>query len=113
MLKEHARKERIGRMMSLARVYRGWNSTQLATVLGREPSRAVPVTGNPKLDLIGRLADALEWEIGEVAESLAEPAAPRIGHALEDRGFAELDGDAHSSVIGNAISKGLRALLTS
>ncbi len=94
MLKEQARRERIGRMMALARVYRGWNSTQLATALGREPSRAVPVTGNPKLDLIGRLADALEWEIGEVAESLADPGAVRGVPDLAGRSFAELDGDA-------------------
>jgi hypothetical protein len=60
MLTDEARKERIGRMMALAKVYRGWTGTQLATALGREPSRAVPLTGNPKLDLIERLADALE-----------------------------------------------------
>jgi hypothetical protein len=75
MLTEEARKERIGRMMALAKVYRGWTGTQLATALGREPSRAVPLTGNPKLDLIERLAVALEWETGEVAESLTDPDA--------------------------------------
>jgi uncharacterized protein len=43
-----------------------------------------------------------------------------LGSTLASRGYPnlkltrmELDGDAHSSVIGNAISKGLRALLTS
>ena len=70
MLTEQTRKERITHMMSLAKVYRGWTSTQLAAALGREPTRAVPATGNPKLDLLERLADALDWETGEVAESL-------------------------------------------
>jgi hypothetical protein len=91
MLTDEARKERIGRMMALAKVYRGWTGTQLATALGREPSRAVPLTGNPKLDLIERLADALEWETGEVAESLTDPDASARDEAFDGCDFAELD----------------------
>ncbi|MEY3142443.1 MAG: hypothetical protein RLY21_936 [Planctomycetota bacterium] len=91
MLTEEAKKERIGRMMALAKVYRGWTGTQLATALGREPSRAVPLTGNPKLDLIERLADALEWETGEVAESLTDPEASANDDAFDGFAFAELD----------------------
>jgi hypothetical protein len=91
MLTDEARKERIGRMMALAKVYRGWTGTQLATALGREPSRAVPLTGNPKLDLIERLADALEWETGEVAESLTDPDASARDEAFDGCAFAELD----------------------
>lgn len=91
MLTEEARKERIGRMMALAKVYRGWTGTQLATALGREPSRAVPLTGNPKLDLIERLADALEWETGEVAESLVEGEVVEVGAARDAADFDDLD----------------------
>jgi hypothetical protein len=97
MLTEETRKERIGRMMSLAKVYRGWNGTQLATALGREPSRAVPLTGNPKLDLIERLADALEWETGEVAESLVEPPCADDCESSGRVDFAHLDEDAQSA----------------
>jgi hypothetical protein len=70
MLTEEERRERITRMMGLAKVYRGWTSTQLADALGREPSRAVPATGNPQLDLLERLAEALDWETGDVADTL-------------------------------------------
>lgn len=99
MLTEQARKERIERMLSLAKAYRGWNGTQLAAALGREPSRAVPATGNPKLDLMERLAAALEWETGEVADSLVDPEGRASGgdeggglEAFGDEGGNELDG---------------------
>jgi hypothetical protein len=91
MLTEETRKERISHMMSLAKVYRGWTSTQLAAALGREPTRAVPATGNPKLDLLERLADALDWETGEVAESLVsddpsgEGSPTAVGSGLATR----------------------------
>ena len=105
MLTEDARKRRIGRMMALAKVYRGWTGTQLAAALGREPSRAVPATGNPKLDLIGRLADALEWEAGEVADSLlarGEGTLDAGNQAVSDAGleavdFGELDERAQTA----------------
>ena len=35
MLTEDARKRRLGRMMALAKVDRGWTGTQLAAALGR------------------------------------------------------------------------------
>ncbi len=57
-------------MLELAQVARGWNRTQLADALGRDPSRLVPASGNPKLDTIVRLSRILEWPIGDVVESL-------------------------------------------
>ena len=74
-----ARRERLGRFVDLARVYRGWNRQQLAANLGRDLSKVVPDSGNPKLDLVVALADALDWSIGDVAQTVwAEPrnAAP-------------------------------------
>jgi len=97
MLTEETRRERIGQMLALAKVYRGWTGTQLAAALGREPSRAVPATGNPKLDLMERLAAALEWETGEVAESLVDPESDGGGGELEDIPFAELDARAQQA----------------
>lgn len=64
------RKLRLDRMISLARVYRNWTSGQMKGALGRDATRATPASGNPKLDLLARLAHALEWEVGEVAESV-------------------------------------------
>jgi tetratricopeptide (TPR) repeat protein len=65
-------RERLCRFVDLARVYRGWSRTELSKVLGRDPSKIVPDSGNPKLDLIVGLADALDWSVGDVAESVWE-----------------------------------------
>ncbi len=63
-------RERLCRFVDLARVYRGWSRTELSKVLGRDPSKIVPESGNPKLDLLVGLADALDWSVGDVAESV-------------------------------------------
>lgn len=63
-------RERLCRFVDLARVYRGWSRTELSRMLGRDPSKIVPESGNPKLDLIVGLADALDWSVGDVAESV-------------------------------------------
>ena len=86
------RRARIERMARLARAYRGWSSTELNAALGRENTRIAPPSGIPKLDLIARLAHALDWELGDVAERLwgAGGAAPD-DVALRALPFAELD----------------------
>ena len=58
MTVDDQRKVRIERMAKLARVYRGWSAAQMSEALGREQSRVGPASGNPKLDLVARLADA-------------------------------------------------------
>lgn len=54
----------------MARAYRGWTKAELSEQLGRESGRVVPESGNPKLDLLVRLADALEWGLGDVVEDM-------------------------------------------
>ena len=66
-------RQRLHRFVDLARVYRGWSRTELSRVLGRDPSKLIPESGNPKLDLIVGLADALDWNIGDVAECVWDP----------------------------------------
>lgn len=66
-------RRRLHRFVDLARVYRGWSRTELSKVLGRDPSKLIPESGNPKLDLIVGLADALDWNIGDVAECVWDP----------------------------------------
>lgn len=63
-------RRRLSRFVDLARVYRGCSRTELSRTLGRDPSKLVPESGNPKLDLIVGLAEALDWNIGDVAESV-------------------------------------------
>ena len=63
-------RERLNQFVDLARVYRGWTRGELSKALGRDPSKIVPESGNPKLDLLVGLADALDWQVGDVAESV-------------------------------------------
>ena len=87
------RRRRIDQMVRVARTYRGWSSGELSAALGRDRCRMAPSSGNPKLDLVARLADALDWEIGYVAESVWE-VSPEDGDEVAryaSRSFAELD----------------------
>jgi hypothetical protein len=86
-----SRKVRLDRLVELARMYRGLNRTQLSERLGRDPSKLVPESGNPKLDFVAGIADTLDWRLGDVAESIWEgpPEADPGG-----RSFAELDAAA-------------------
>ena len=95
MTVDDQRKVRIERMAKLARVYRGWSAAQMSEALGREQSRVGPASGNPKLDLVARLADALDWEIGDVAERVWRGKGARDGD-LRARPFADLDARAQT-----------------
>lgn len=61
----------LAQFVKLAQDYKGWSRSQLARVLGRDATKIVPQSGNPKLDLVTNLARVLEWSIGDVAEMLA------------------------------------------
>lgn len=67
-----AQQARLDRFVELARVYRGWTRTQLASRLGRDPSHLVPSASNAKLGFLRRVADALDWEVRDVVDSLWE-----------------------------------------
>ena len=84
------KRERLGRFVDLARVYRGWTKTELSAALHRDPTKLIPQSGNPKLDLIAGIADALDWTIGDVAESVCEHP-PAAGDAYRGVGFEQLD----------------------
>lgn len=101
------RRARIARLVELARIYRGWSPGELAAALGREPTRIAPESGNPKLDLVRRLADALDWDPGDLVACLGgdgggggNSGRPRHARAtagaahaapLDARGSAALD----------------------
>ncbi|MDG2292639.1 MAG: hypothetical protein P8L37_08255, partial [Phycisphaerales bacterium] len=65
-----SKRERLERLLDLAQVYRSWTRKELAAALGRDPTKLVPGSGNPKLDLVVQLADALDWSIGDVTDCL-------------------------------------------
>lgn len=96
MSRDEVRRDRLEQFIDLARIYRRWTKLQVAQALGREPSKIVPDSGNPKLDLVMGLADALDWDVGDVAESVWRDDADQAAalDALAARGFAALDREA-------------------
>ena len=102
MLESGNKKKRLERLLDLAQVYRGWTRKQLASVLGRDPTKLVPGSGNPKLDLVVQLADALDWNIGDVTECLINDFAleNKLGAAIENEDsdvFEQLDEQAREA----------------
>ena len=66
------KKHRLEELLALAQAYRGWSGRQLAAQLGRDPSNLIPDSGIPKLDLVIRLADVLDWPIEELIKDLCD-----------------------------------------
>ena len=64
------RRGRLSRLIELAQTYRGWTRNEVARALGRDSGKLLPESGNPKLDLVVSLAQALDWPVGTVAEDL-------------------------------------------
>ena len=92
------RKKRLEQLLEIAQRYKGCSRKQLASTVGRDPTRLVPKTGIPKLDLVVGLAGVLDWPVGEVATFLWEdPKTQPVGDDGED--FETLHrqaGEAHS-----------------
>lgn len=87
-------RERLRRLVDLARVYRRWSRQQVAEALGREASKVVPESGNPKLDLVMALSHAMDWEPGHVARCVWHGHAPDGAGACPSKGFEELETEA-------------------
>lgn len=64
------RRQRLEMLLNLARAARGWSRSQLARALDRDPTKLVPESANPKMDYLVRLAETLEWPVGEVIEAI-------------------------------------------
>ena len=96
MSRDEVRRDRLSQFVDLARIYRRWTRIQTAQALGREPSKVVPESGNPKLDLVVGLAEALDWDVGDVAEGIWRDEAEAYGEieTMAERGFAILDREA-------------------
>jgi len=96
MSRDEVRRDRLTQFVDLARIYRRWTKVQLAQALGREPSKMVPESGNPKLDLVVGLAETLDWDVGDVAEGVWRDDAETYEQVekMAERGFAVLDREA-------------------
>lgn len=85
------RRARLQVLLNLARTLNGWSRPSLARRLGRDPTKLVPASGNPKLDLVVAIAAALGWEPGDVVFELwtdterdAECLEEAVDSATED-----------------------------
>ncbi len=81
------RKKRLEQLLNLALAYKGCTRKELAKTLGRDPTKLVPGTGIPKLDLVVQLALAIDWPIGDVASYLWSHEPPA---AVEPADFESL-----------------------
>lgn len=89
------RKKRLERLVELAQVYRNWSRRELAHKLGRDASKLIPESGNPKLDLIIELAEVLDWSVGDVTECLWGPTEDANGSSkTRSATFQQLDARA-------------------
>ena len=71
------RRRRLVSVVELARIYGALGVKELADAIGRDKTRIIPPTGNPKLDMIDSLAGLLEWTIADVVEVLGSAPSSR------------------------------------
>jgi len=94
------RRRRFAQLLDLAQNYRGWSRRELARALGRDPTKLIPGSGVPKIDIVVDLAQALDWGVEDVIDFFWEiSAAARSEMNLKDE-FDALDQaarDAHRS----------------
>lgn len=83
-------RQRVREFIDLAHAYTGTSWTELARRLERTRGQLREIGGNPKLDFVGSLAEALDWSVGDVAEDICEAAATN-GQAQILGDFDEID----------------------
>ncbi|MBT8208542.1 MAG: helix-turn-helix domain-containing protein [Acidimicrobiia bacterium] len=81
----------MGELLQLAQVYRGWSKRRLAKELGRDASNIIPDSGIPKLDLVVRLATALDWPVQDIADALGESTVVPRDQLRTHETFEQLD----------------------
>ncbi len=90
------RKKRLEQLLELAQAYKGCSRRELARAVGRDPTKIVPGTGIPKLDLVMELAGVLDWPIGEVANFLW-PREPAVHNGADFESLNRAAGEEHRS----------------
>lgn len=64
-----SRRARLSGLLELAQNYRGWSRRELAVALRRDPTKMIPGSGIPKVDMIADLARVLDWSVEDVFEA--------------------------------------------
>lgn len=96
------RRDRLYELLALAQTYRGWSHRELAEFLGRDPHNLIPQSGVPKLDLVVRLAEALDWPIQDVVADLCQlsETIKSTQERREGEDFAALHRSAYEAYLG-------------
>jgi hypothetical protein len=97
MATAEARAVNLSHLLDLASVYKGLNRKQLADALGRDPTKIFPPTGNPKLDYLMRLAELLDWPVGDVVEAIRERPAEEAAGAADFEELNQKAKEAHQA----------------
>ncbi len=87
------RRRRLERLLDIACASQGWSKRRLAKALGRDPTKLVPESGNPKLDFVVALAELLGTPVGDVVAFIVGPAGEMTSHQTRS-GFDALDAHA-------------------
>lgn len=86
------RRARLENLLQLARVSRGISRAKLARSLGRDPTKILPDSGNPKIDYVVKLAEVLEWPVGDVVDAIWKGHSPSVNPApASDESFESLN----------------------
>ncbi|MDY7108132.1 MAG: hypothetical protein SYC29_05800 [Planctomycetota bacterium] len=88
------RRKRLAQLLDLAQTYKGWTRKELARNLGRDPTKLVPGSGIPKLDLVVHLADVLDWPVGDMIELLWDNGEPVDNPQANGQTFDDVNQEA-------------------
>jgi tetratricopeptide (TPR) repeat protein len=66
-------KARLSELIAMAMAYRNWTQREVASFVGRDAHNLIPPSGIPKVDLVVRLAQALDWPASAVLEDICGP----------------------------------------
>ncbi len=99
------RKERLHQLLEWAMSCRGLSKTQFAKALGYHRSWVYPETDNPKMDLIVRLRDLLDWSSDQIIDFITAGLSPAIPPA-GDLNVSGLSFDEIAQMAGEAYRAG-------
>lgn len=105
--KRRPRKEQLERLIRLAQNYRGWNQKQTAKALERDPHNMVPDGGIPRLDLVLRLAETLDWPVDSVVDDLCGSTSRQDPAVADDADFKVIITRAYDAIRASRHAEGL------
>jgi hypothetical protein len=91
-------RSRLRTLVEFAQLYRGWTGREAAAFLRRDVHNVILGSGVPKVDLILRLARALDWPATAILDEVCGDAVTDAGPSdAGDRNFSELNRLAYAA----------------